>query len=138
MWEREGVMKKITVLVIEDSVTWHGILRRWLEKNEYTVHIAATCTEGLLQAQLLKPDCILMDFHLPDGNAVSLCAEIRKTLSTGTPPIIIFSGDQEAEGPAYLDCMAVKFVLKDMNSLKMLASSIEEAIKQHGPQLPSD
>lgn len=131
-------MKKRTVLVIEDCVTWHGILRRWLEKSEYTVHIAGTCTEGLLQARLIKPDCILLDFHLPDGNAVSLCAEIRKTLSTGTPPIIIFSGDPEAEGPAYRDCMADKFVLKGLDALKTLSSSIERAIAQHRPQLPSD
>jgi len=129
-------MKKRTVLVIEDSVSWHGILRRWLEKYEYTVHIAGTCTEGLRQAQLTKPDCILMDFHLPDGNAVSLCAEIRKASPTGIPPIIIFSGDPDAEGPAYRDCMADKFVLKGLDALQTLSSSIEKAIARHHPQLP--
>ncbi|MDD2803977.1 MAG: response regulator [Elusimicrobiales bacterium] len=131
-------MKRRTVLVIEDSVTWHGILRRWLERYEYTVHIAGTCTEGLLQAQLIKPDCILMDFHLPDGNAVSLCAEIRKASPTGTPPIIIFSGDPDAEGPAYQDCMADKFILKDMNALKTLSAEIAKEIERHRPQSLSD
>lgn len=131
-------MKKRTVLVIEDSETWHVILRRWLEKYEYTVHIAATCTDGLLQLQLLKPDCIIMDFHLPDGTAVSLCAEIRETSPTGIPPIIIFSGDPDAEGPAYRDCMADKFIQKDMNALKTLSAEITKAIERHRPQLPSD
>lgn len=131
-------MQKKTLLVIEDSAVWHRILRRWFEKDEYTVHITATCTEGLMQAQLLKPDCILMDFHLPDGNAGSLCAEMRKVLGKGTPTVIIFSGDPEAEDSAYHDCLAEKFLLKDLAALKALSSEIPAAIRRHQRQAEPD
>lgn len=122
-------MAQRTILVIEDDMTWHKLFSRMLGGAGYKVLIVATCADGIKLAALHKPDCILLDFHLPDGDAISVCSAIRSDKSTEKTSVIIFSSDPGAEEAAYTRCKAVKFVFKGHGALlEELRIAIDEIL----------
>jgi CheY-like chemotaxis protein len=101
-----------SILVIDDEIIWHRLLKRLLGGLGYDVYAAVTCADGVKLAELHKPDCILLDFHLTDGNAVSVCSALKANKNVRKAPVIVFSSDPEAEKTAYAECKAVYFLLK--------------------------
>lgn len=105
-------MVEPSILIIDDFPIWLRLLRRLLLAEGYAVHTAETCAEGLKLAGEVRPGCILLDFHLPDGDAVSFCAALRGNSSTRDIPVIIISGDQEMRMTALGTCRAAAFLEK--------------------------
>lgn len=105
-------MARQSVLVVDDEVIWHRLLGRVLGESGYDVRTAATCAEGIKLAGQHNPDCIVLDFHLTDGDAVSVCSALKADKKTAGIPVVVFSSDPEAEITAYAECKAAYFVLK--------------------------
>ena len=122
-------MAQRSVLVVDDDETWRKLMMRFLDGAGYRIYTAATCAEGVKLAELHKPDCILLDFHLTDGDAVSMCAALRADQNIKPPPVIIVSSDPEAELAAYAECRAVSFVLKGSKALGKLSVIIEKILR---------
>lgn len=70
-------MPKLKILIIDDDLFWHRLLKRLFDGRGYDIQTAANCTDGVKVAVQNKPDCILLDFHLGDGDAVSVCSALR-------------------------------------------------------------
>lgn len=117
-----------TILIIEDDTAWHNLLRRVLCGAGYNVQIAADCADGIKLAELHKPDCILSDFHLPDGDAVCICSAIKANKNLKKIPIIIFSSDPGVEIIAYKQCRANTFIVKGPAELYELPATIEKIL----------
>ncbi|MFI0898849.1 response regulator transcription factor [Streptomyces sp. NPDC020983] len=66
-----------TVLVVEDEPGIADILRITLTYNGFTVHCAATRREALAAVRAHRPDLVLLDVMLPDGNGWELCRALR-------------------------------------------------------------
>jgi|SRR3989338_653368 len=132
-------MTQKTILVIEDETTWQKLYKRALSEAGFQVHIAAACMDGIKLAKSLKPDCIVSDFHLPDGDAVSVCSAIHSDESIKRTPIIICSSDPEAEIAAFAECKAADFKLKGVSALMELPATIERLLatntKKREPKL---
>ena len=118
------------ILVIDDTHAWNKLVGWHLKTCGYNVDSASSCDEALIKLRRSRPDCILMDFNLPDGTAVSLCAAMRLEAKLPLPPIIIISADPDAEIPAYKDCLAQKFILKEKSIFDLLPTEIAEAIQK--------
>ena len=66
-----------TVLVVDDSAAFRASARRLLEARGYeVVGVAADVASGLAKARELRPDCVLMDVNLPDGDGITAAAEL--------------------------------------------------------------
>lgn len=117
-----------SILVIDDEECWGRLLARLLNEIGYHVHTAATCAEGVRLAKLHKPDCIILDFHLKDGDAVSVCSALKANESAAKIPVIIFSSDPAAEITAYAECKAAYFVLKGTRSITDLPVVIRSVL----------
>jgi CheY-like chemotaxis protein len=122
-------MAQQSILVIEDEILWHRLLKRLLRDAGYNVYIAATCAEGVKLAELYRPDCVLSDFHLTDGDAVSVCLAIRSSENIKKTPIIIFSSDPGAESAACTQCQANAFVLKGEETVAELPAVIKKILR---------
>ncbi|MEK7323238.1 MAG: response regulator transcription factor [Pseudomonadota bacterium] len=66
-----------TILVIEDDPAMSAGLKDNLEIEGYRVLTAGTARQGREAVLTGKPDLILMDLMLPDGDGVSLCRSLR-------------------------------------------------------------
>lgn len=126
------------ILVIDDEVIWHKLIKRLLCPLGYDVYAAGSCADGIRQAGELRPDCILLDFHLQDGNAVSVCKALRGDAGLQKTPIFIFSSDPEAEFYAYGVCRADRFLHKGAGVMAGLREAIEEVapLALRGPAEP--
>lgn len=121
-------MEKRSILVIDDDLIWHKLIGGFLAGIGYKVYAAATCADGVKQAALHKPDCIVLDFHLTDGDAVSVCSALKSDDTTKKIPVIIFSSDPCAEPSAYAQCQASYFLLKGTATLEALPAVIAKIL----------
>jgi len=93
-----------TVLVIDDSAAFRASARTLLRARGYdVVGVAADATSGLAAARELRPDGVLLDVNLPDGDGLSVAAEL--TADGAAPAIVLVStldasaiGDVQASG----------------------------------------
>ena len=66
-----------TVLVVDDSSAFRATARMLLQARGYdVVGVAEDVASGLAKAAELRPDCVLMDVNLPDGDGLSAAAQI--------------------------------------------------------------
>lgn len=101
-----------TLLIIYNEKIWRDITAKYFTVEQYITHTAATCAEGIRLAEKLRPDYILLGYHIGDGNAASVCAHIRSSKTLKKTLILIISGDETHSEAAYCECQADHFILK--------------------------
>lgn len=129
-------MTRQSILIIDDDLFWHRLLRRLFGETNYEIHTAASCEDGLRLAEKHKPNCILLDFHLKDGDAVDVCAALKNGAERPKFPVIVVSSDPDAEITAYAECRAQYFVLKGSRTMTELPRIVEAVLgeyKRSGP-----
>jgi len=80
------------VLVVEDEKQIRRFVRASLEEEGCRVFEAGTLASGLVEAGERKPDLIMLDLGLPDGDGVDFIRDLRGWSST---PILILSARSE-------------------------------------------
>lgn len=125
-------MAKLKILIIDDDLFWHRLFKRLFAGLEYDIQAAASCSDGLKMAAQHKPDCILLDFHLNDGDAVSVCRALKDGGNRPKFPVIVVSSDAGAELTAYAECQADYFVLKGSHSMMELPKIVREVLSNTG------
>jgi twitching motility two-component system response regulator PilH len=86
------------ILIVDDSPTELHLFRSMLERNGFQTLVADSGEEGIRQAQLKKPDCILMDVVMPGMNGFQATRKLTRDPSTsGIPVIMITTKDQETD-----------------------------------------
>lgn len=83
------------VLLIEDDPAHRYIYRRYLEQQNrvrYDVHEAEGASAGLAACEAFHPDCIVVDFRLPDGNGLDLLPQLRTRTAA---PIVFMTAHPE-------------------------------------------
>lgn len=121
-----GKAHKQTILIIDDDRIWLRSISSFFKFFNYEVSTASTCAEGVALARQHKPDCVLLDFHLPDAEADFFCSRIRSDKDLKKTPIIIVSVDGEQECSSYLKCEADGFVMKGgpLNTIRLMVKSM--------------
>ncbi len=66
------------LLLIEDTPSLQTIYRATLERAGYTVVAASTVEEGLAQLRAARPEVVLLDLLLPDGDGLELMQTARQ------------------------------------------------------------
>jgi two-component system KDP operon response regulator KdpE len=107
------------ILVIEDEPAIRNILRVLLETDQYRFIEADTAARGEIEARSHKPDLLLVDLGLPDGDGLSV---IRRVRSWSPVPIIVLSArTMEEQKIAALDAGADDYVTKPFSAPELLA-----------------
>ncbi|HEV3474105.1 MAG TPA: response regulator [Actinomycetota bacterium] len=77
-----AVTTRVRVLVVDDADESRDILRRALAFDEAieVVGEASSGGEAVRQAETLRPDVILMDVRMPEGNGINATREITRRL----------------------------------------------------------
>lgn len=107
------------ILVIDDEPQIRRFLRASLTAHEHRVLEAATAAEGLRSATEDKPDLILLDLGLPDGDGLVVTRRLREWSAT---PIIVLSARQnERDKIDALDAGADDYLTKPFGVGELLA-----------------
>ncbi len=94
-------------------------MRAAFEADGYRVFEAETLARGVIEAGTRKPDLIVLDLGLPDGDGVSLVRDVRGWSSV---PIIVLSARvDEADKVAALDAGADDYLVKPFGVAELMA-----------------
>lgn len=107
------------VLVVEDDPGIRGVLRTLLEAEGYRVIEAMTADRALIDARSHRPDILLVDLGLPDGDGLTVIRQIREF--SAVPIVVLSARTLEADKIAALDAGADDFVTKPFSSNELLA-----------------
>lgn len=77
-----------TVIVVEDEKQIRRFVRTALEDEGCRVVEAATAAQGLIESGNQKPDLVMLDLGLPDGNGVDFIRDLR---GWSDVPILVLS-----------------------------------------------
>jgi two-component system KDP operon response regulator KdpE len=116
------------ILAVEDEPDIRRILRVLLEGDQYRFIEAETAERGEIEARSHKPDLLLVDLGLPDGNGIDL---IRRIRAWSPVPIIVLSArTMEEQKIAALDAGADDYVTKPFSTPELLAR-VRAALRRH-------
>ncbi len=108
-----------TVIVIEDEPQIRRFVRAALESEGWLVHEAGTVQAGLAAVATRKPDLVVLDLGLPDGDGLDLLRDAR---SWSHATIIVLSArSDEADKIAALDAGADDYLTKPFGTGELLA-----------------
>lgn len=82
------------ILLVEDDFYLVKNIRLLLEKEGYTVSTAGNVSLAKQQLEKEKPDLLLVDVMLPDGNGYEICDYVRRKKQQ---PIIMISAKDDEE-----------------------------------------
>jgi len=110
---------QIRILIVEDEAEIRRFVRLAMEAEGYEVHEADGVQRGLIEAGTRRPDLVVLDLGLPDGDGVELIRDLR-TWST-SPVIVLSARSGEADKVAALDAGADDYLVKPFGAAEMLA-----------------
>jgi two-component system, OmpR family, KDP operon response regulator KdpE len=107
------------VLVIEDEPEIRHVLRVLLELERFRFIEAATAARADIEARAHKPDLLLVDLGLPDGDGLRV---IRRVRTWSPVPIIVLSArTMEEQKIAALDAGADDYITKPFSAPELMA-----------------
>jgi two-component system KDP operon response regulator KdpE len=107
------------VLIIEDEKEIRRFVRMALQAEGLEVHEAETFHRGLIDAGTRRPDLIVLDLGLPDGDGIDLIRDVR---SWSPVPIIVLSArGAESDKILALDTGADDYLVKPFGTGELLA-----------------
>ncbi len=89
----DGEKEKL-VLLIEDDISMLTILKSALEEAGLMVLVAMDAEKGINIFYDQKPDCVILDYYLPEQDGLDVLKTIQEKANTFFIPIVMISGDQ--------------------------------------------
>jgi putative two-component system response regulator len=111
-----------TILVVDDSRVERKIIRDYLIPQGYDIIEAPTIKSALQLMAEKKPDLIILDLILEDGNGLDLCKTLKQDSDTLKIPIIMITGHNEKNARIQgLESGADEFLIKPVDRGELLA-----------------
>ena len=124
-----------TALLVEDEPQIRRFVRAALEQEGWQVFEAATLQRGLIDAGTRKPDLIVLDLGMPDGDGIDFIADLRKW--SVVPVIVLSARVNEADKISALDAGADDFLSKPFGVGELLARVRATLRRQRQPAADS-
>ena len=113
---------KPKVLMIDNAKMMHGVVKARLTADGMEFHSAFDGVEGLLLAQTIRPDVILLDVEMPSPNGFEVCRCLKDDPTLSNIPVIFLTGvsstDEKVRG---LNLGAIDYVTKPFDAAELQA-----------------
>lgn len=112
-------MSSPVAILVEDEPQIRRFVRLALEAEGWQVHEADTAKRGLLDAGTRKPDLLIVDLGLPDGDGLDLIRDVRGW--SNVPIVVLSARANESDKIAALDAGADDYLTKPFGVGELLA-----------------
>ncbi len=113
-------MEKPLILVVDDDQDILKVLKANLELHDFHVLTADSCASAKKIFLHKRPDLIILDIMLPDGDGVQICREIRKD-HPYLPVIMLTAKDKLSDKVIGLESGADDYIVKPFETLELIA-----------------
>lgn len=86
--------ENMRLLIIEDNKELNNMIKIFITREGFSVIQAYSKEEGLVSFYEKKPDIIILDLNLPDGNGLDICSEIK---GISQVPILILTANSSLD-----------------------------------------
>jgi two-component system, OmpR family, alkaline phosphatase synthesis response regulator PhoP len=113
---------RTNIVVIEDDNDSIDVLRYFLEKENYCVHIARDGIEGLKLAEKVVPNLILLDLTLPKLEGWEVCMRLKADDRLFSIPVIMLTAKGEEGDKIHgLEIGAADYITKPFSPRELVA-----------------
>ena len=106
-------------LIVEDEASIRRFVRLALQAEGWQVHEAGTVRQGLIDAGTRRPDLVVLDLGLPDGDGITYLQDLRSWCSV--PVIVLSARSDESDKIAALDAGADDYLTKPFGVGELMA-----------------
>ena len=118
-----------TILIVEDEQAIRRFVRTALEAEGFRVYEADGVQRGLLEAATRKPDLVVLDLGLPDGDGQDFIRDLRRW--SPIPVIVLSARVDETDKIQALDAGADDYLIKPFGIGELLAR-VRVALRRRG------
>jgi signal transduction histidine kinase len=123
-----------SILIVEDSAADRALCRRALAVGgdaDYRIREASSVGDALEALAGETPDCVLLDYRLPDGTGLDLIEALLARDGSLRQPVVMLTGaGSETVAVEAMKAGAADYVTKGTLSAEALAEAIERAIEK--------
>jgi two-component system, OmpR family, KDP operon response regulator KdpE len=116
------------VMVVEDDKAMQEVLRILFEGSGFRVVVSETARQGENNARLHRPDIVVVDLALPDGDGISVIKSIR--VWSPMPIIVLSARAAESDRVAALEFGADDYVVKPFSAPELMAR-VRAVLRRH-------
>ena len=117
------------ILLIEDNETIILGLEYLFREEKFNLETAKTKKEAREKIKASKPDLVLLDIMLPDGNGFEICKQIKEI--SNIPIIFLTAKDEEKYVVQGLDMGAEDYIIKPFRNRELI-SRIKNVLRRKG------
>jgi CheY-like chemotaxis protein len=85
------------ILIADDSPFQQKLLATHLSSKGFAVVAAADALQAWMMTIREKPDAIILDINMPGGTGIEVLKRLRMSVKTRNIPVIVASGNSDAE-----------------------------------------
>jgi two-component system OmpR family response regulator len=120
------------VLVVEDERPIADLIRLYLSREGFGVHVEADGRAGLAAARSLHPVAIVLDIGLPEIDGTEVCRRLRAE-GDWTPVIFVTARDDEIDRILGLELGGDDYVTKPFSPRELVARVRTVLRRSNGP-----
>jgi two-component system KDP operon response regulator KdpE len=124
----------LRILIVEDEADIRRFVRLALESEGHEVFEADGVQRALIEAGTRRPDLVVLDLGLPDGDGVDFIRDLRGW--SAVPVIVLSARSSEADKIAALDAGADDYLVKPFGAGELLAR-VRAQLRRHSQQTPA-
>ncbi len=125
------------VLVVEDERPIADLVRLYLTRDGYGVHLESDGAAGLAAARRLRPVACVLDIGLPGMDGTEVCRRLRES-GDWTPVIFLTARDDEVDRVVGLELGADDYVTKPFSPRELVARIKAVLRRATGPPEAAD
>ncbi|MCI1187344.1 hybrid sensor histidine kinase/response regulator [Hymenobacter sp. DH14] len=127
-------MKKI--LIIDDNPQDRMLYQRFLGtqpgQERLEIHEASDGAEGLARFRELRPDCVLLDYNLPDTDGLAMLGHLAEIVPVQALCVVMITGGgSEALAVRALNSGALDYLVKQQFDRELLNKTVRHAIEKN-------
>lgn len=120
---------RISVLIVDDSITTRIMEKNILESAGYNVALANDGMEAYEALKLNQFDLLISDVDMPRMNGFELTAKVKQSHELKDLPIVLVTSlDSSADRERGLECGADAYIIKHSFDQKNLLETIEQLV----------
>jgi CheY-like chemotaxis protein len=123
--------EKQVVVLVEDDPAYLRALVRTLGNDAPDLEVveATTGVDGLLEIGRVSPDLVVLDYALPDLNAVQVVERLLDTSKRLTAPVMIVTGGIPASAENDLRKLGVRAIVNKVDGMGVVIEAMRRALQ---------
>ena len=119
------------VVVVEDDPGYLKAMVRTIQREAPEIDIveATTGVDGLLEIGRVSPDLVVLDYALPDLNAVQVVERLQDTSKRLATPVMIVTGGLPATAENDLRVLGVRAIVNKVDGMGVVIEAMRRALQ---------